>query len=289
MLRFITPMLAALFFVHPAARAQPDAELSLLSFNIRYGAAPDGANAWANRADFVAGVIREAGADVVGLQEALRGQLDHLAAALPRYAEVGVGRDDGRTRGEHATILYDRARFAVDESGTFWLSETPETPGSMHWGNRITRICTWARLVEKATGRAVYVYNTHLDHESQQSRERSVRLIAERIGARTHTDPAVVMGDFNAGEENPAVLLLLGGTGVPPVPMFQDSFRALHPDEDEVGTFNAFRLGNTGGAKIDYVFVPAEADVLEAAIIRTEREGRYPSDHFPVFARIRLP
>lgn len=281
-------VLVALFFVHPTLRAQPVLELSLLTFNIRYATAAAGPNAWEHRADFVAEVIREADADVVGLQEALRGQLDDLAAALPRYAEVGVGRDDGRTRGEHATILYDRARFAVAESGTFWLSETPETPGSMHWGNRITRVCTWARLVEKATGRAVYVYNTHLDHESQPSRERSVRLVAERIGARTHADPVVVMGDLNAGEDNPAALFLLGGTGVPPAPMFKDAFRTLHPDETEVGTFNAFRLGNTGGAKIDYVFVPADAEVVEADIIRAQREGRYASDHFPVFARIRL-
>jgi len=271
-----------LFFVHPPVRAQPPTELSLLTFNIRYATAADGENAWAQRADFVADVIRGADADVVGLQEALRGQLDHLAAALPRYAEVGVGRDDGRTRGEHATILYDRARFAVGESGTFWLSETPETPGSMHWGNRITRVCTWARLVEKATGRGVYVYNLHLDHESQASRERSVRLLADRIGARTHADPVVVMGDLNAGEDNPAVLFLLDGD-------FKDSFRALHPDEDEVGTFNAFRPGNTRGAKIDYILVPGGATVLDAAIIRTERDGRAPSDHFPVSARVRLP
>ena len=280
--RSLATMLAALFFVYPIACAQPAIELSLLTFNIRYGTAPDGPNAWAHRADLVAAVIREADADVVGLQEALRGQLDDLAAALPRYAEVGVGRDDGRTRGEHATILYDRARFAVGESGTFWLSETPGTPGSKHWGNRITRACTWARLVEKATGRAVYVYNLHLDHESQPSRERSVRLVAERIGARTHADPVVVMGDFNAGEDNRAVLILLDDG-------FKDSFRALHPDETEVGTFNAFRLGNSGGEKIDHILVPAGATVLDAAIIRTEREGRYPSDHFPVSARIRLP
>jgi len=281
-LRRLATMVAACVVVHPMVRAQPEVELSLLTFNIRYGTAADGVNAWAHRADLVAEVIREADADVVGLQEALRGQLDDLAAGLPRYAEIGVGRDDGRTRGEHATILYDRARFAVGESGTFWLSETPGTPGSMHWGNRITRVCTWARLVEKASGRGVYVYNLHLDHESQASRERSVRLVAERIGARAHADPVVVMGDFNAGEDNPALLFLLDEG-------FKDSFRALHPDEDEVGTFNAFRLGNTGGAKIDYVLVPGGATVLDAAIIRTEREGRYPSDHFPVSASVRLP
>jgi len=282
-------LLAALFFVHSTLRAQPVLELSLLTFNIRYATAADGPNAWERRADFVAEVIREADADVVGLQEALRGQLDHLAAALPRYAEIGVGRDDGRTRGEHSTILYDSARFAVAESGTFWLSDTPEMPGSMHWGNRITRVCTWARLVEKATGRAVYVYNTHLDHESQPSRERSVRLIAERIAAHTHADPVVLMGDLNAGEDNPAVLFLTGGTDDRSAVVFRDSFRLLHPDTVEVGTFNAFRSDATRGPKIDYVLVPAEAEVIEAAIIRTRRDGRVPSDHFPVSARIRLP
>lgn len=256
--------------------------LKVVSYNIRYGAAPDGPDHWENRKGEVARLLREHEADVVGLQEALRGQLDDLASMVQGYGEIGVGRNDGKTKGEYAAILYRKDRFSVVESGTFWLSDTPETPGSRSWGNRITRICTWARLRDEPTGRTFYVFNTHLDHESQPSRERSVDLIARRIAERPHAaDPVVVTGDFNAGESNPVIAAMTAGGFV------RDSFRVLHPDASPAGTFTSFRLGNVETEKIDYVFVSEGIEVLEADIIRTSRDGRYPSDHFPVTARVR--
>jgi endonuclease/exonuclease/phosphatase family metal-dependent hydrolase len=268
-------------------------ELRVMTFNIRYGTADDGQNAWEQRRDMVFALLREARADVLGLQEALRFQIDEIRDALADYGEVGVARDDGDRAGEYAVILYRRERFDVDESGTFWFSDTPETPGSKHWGNYRPRICTWARLIERAGRRAFYIYNVHLDGLSQPARERSVQLLVERIERRAHPDPVVVTGDFNAGEENPAVQYLLRGPDaaqsrpVTGLADWIDTFRALYPTEREVGTFHAF-FGMTTGQKIDYILVQRGAEVLDARIIRDHRERRYPSDHFPVAATVRF-
>lgn len=271
-------------------------EVPVMSFNIRYGTASDGANSWPNRRKMVCDLLQNSGCDVVGLQEALGFQIDQIGKALPGYGRVGVGRDDGRTRGEYCPILYRQDRFMLDEAGTFWLSDTPDVPGSSHWGNACVRICTWVRLIEKKSGHACYVFNLHLDHVSQPSREKSVALLAKRIRGRRCPDPFVVTGDFNAGERNPAVMYLKGQTKLDhvaeelcrsPVPMV-DTFRVLHPQAAQVGTFNGFK-GDRSGEKIDYVFVPAGMKVLEAKILRDNVDGRYPSDHFPVVALLRMP
>jgi endonuclease/exonuclease/phosphatase family metal-dependent hydrolase len=256
-----------------------------MSFNIRYGTANDGPDAWPHRRAQLIGLLAREAPDVIGTQEALRFQLDEIRAALPHYGAVGVGRDDGREAGEYAAILFDTRRLELVAGGTFWLSDTPAVPGSATWGNRVTRICTWARLRERATGRGVAVYNVHLDHESQPARERGVALVLERIRARADGRPAgepvLLLGDFNAGEANPAVARVRAAG-------FRDAFRVRHPAEPLAGTFNAFR-GDSTGDKIDYVFVPADAAVLHAAILRDQEAGRFPSDHFPVTARLRLP
>lgn len=256
------------------------ADLTVTTFNIRYGTAPDGEDRWELRRGLLLDVLAAQDADVVGLQEALRFQLDEIAAAFPEYEMLGVGRDDGDTLGEYAAILYRRKRFDVSEHGTFWLSPTPEIPGSTGFGNRITRICTWARFVERGGGRAFYVFNVHFDHESQPARERAAELVARRISGRAHPDPVILLGDFNAGEENPAMRYLRER-----VPL-RDAFRALHPHAVEVGTFHAFR-GTRTGAMIDAILISSEWEVRDAWIDRTDHEGRYPSDHFPVTARLR--
>ena len=280
--------LAAASAQTPQTAARPPEPLTVMSFNIRYGTANDGDNHWKQRREFLLDVTREANADLIGLQEALDGQIRELLEALPQFAVVGVGRDDGRTRGEYAAILYRRDRFRVSDAGTFWFSDTPEVIASRSWGNSITRICTWARFVDR-DGRAFWHYNVHLDHQSQPSRERSAGLLAERIAARRATDePSIVTGDFNAGEANPAVTRLTAAQGAAPA-MYLDSFRVRHPDEKSAGTFNGFKFGTTTGDKIDYVLVPPGTEVLDAAIIRTSRDDRYPSDHFPVVAKVLLP
>ena len=279
-----------------AGRAEENGlDVRIMSFNIRYGTANDGENRWPNRRQMVFDVIRDHKSDVVGLQEALKFQIDEILEAVPGFGLIGVGREDGKTKGEYSAILYDRNRFKVDESGTFWLSDTPEVPGSITWGNACTRICTWARLIEKTSGKAFYAFNVHLDHISQPSREKSVVLLSQRIRSREHPDPFVVTGDFNVGESNSVVTYLKGtvrlsGGGkwehASPVPMV-DTFRMKFPEMGDVGTFNGFK-GRRTGEKIDYVFTPAEVKVYEAQILYVNIDGRYPSDHFPVIARLRL-
>jgi endonuclease/exonuclease/phosphatase family metal-dependent hydrolase len=259
-----------------------------MTFNIRYGLAEDGENHWNKRSGLVIDSIVNQSADVIGIQEALRFQLDELNSALPIYAEIGVSRSGGINE-EYSAIFYRSDRFILDdkEFGTFWLSDTPSVP-SMHWGNDYLRICTWARLIDKASGQAFYIYNTHLDHRSLLSREKSVRLITNVIQTRSYRDPFVLMGDFNAGENSASIEYILGenGTYSSPIPMV-DSYRVVHADEKLVGTFNGF-VGDADGEKIDYIFVETDVIIINADIIRTNTNGRYASDHFPVTAHIQF-
>lgn len=270
-----------------SSRNQPGpTPVTVMTFNIRYGTADDGANRWEQRRALVLDVIRQRDPDILATQEALRFQLDELRANLGGYEELGVGRDDGAAAGEYAAILYRADRFEVVAHGTFWFSETPELPGSIGWGARLPRICSWARLRDRDFGRSLYIYNVHFDHESQESRERSAALLIERIHGQAGGDPVIVAGDFNAGEDNLAMRILRGDDR-PAGPSLRDSYRVLYPDEAQVGTFNGFR-GDTSGPKIDGVFVSDGWRVEAAAIVRTSPLGRYPSDHFPVVATLSL-
>jgi len=270
--------------------ADGDASLTLMTFNIRYGTANDGPNHWKHRRGMVFDVLRKHDPDLVGMQEVIRFQLDEILEAVPGYAAFGAGRDDGKSAGELSPILYRKERFRLAEEGTFWLSETPEVPGSKSWDTACTRICTWGRFEDRAGGRTFYLYNTHLDHVSQQAREKGVSLILQHMRERKHADPVFFTGDFNAGEDNAAIREVLeagAGNSPSPKPMkLRDSFRVAHPDEKVVGTFN-YWTGRKDGAKIDYVFVPEAVEVRSAAILHDNIDGRYPSDHYPVVARIR--
>jgi endonuclease/exonuclease/phosphatase family metal-dependent hydrolase len=271
-----------------SSQAQPREPLTIMSFNIRYGTAKDGENAWAARRTMLFDVLREQRADLIGLQEALDEQIAEIAAAVPGYATVGVGRDDARNSGEFSAILFRQDRFRVAEAGTFWFSDTPSVPASKSWGNNITRICTWARFTDR-DGRGFWHFNVHLDHQSQPSRERSTGLLRQRVESRAFpTEPVIITGDFNVGEANPAIVTLTGGLKREGSPPFLDTFRVRYPEEVEVGTFSGFKFGATTGEKIDYVLVQPGTDVMHAEIVRTSRDNRYPSDHFPVVARVRL-
>ena len=294
--RTFLPSILAAIFVQITLAGESSAQkpapanlpsLRVMTFNIRNGRAKDGDNSWKHRKLFAADVIRGAKLDVIGLQEAFRFQLDDLRKELPEFEEIGEGRDGGQ-RGEYSAILYRSSRFTALDSGTFWLSDTPDKK-SRSWGNRYLRICTWVRLKEKKTEQSFYVFNTHFDHQSQNARLRSSQLIAKRINNRKHKNPFVVTGDFNADESNPVILYLKRKSkNLPESPIvLVDTFRQLHPNKKSVGTGGGFE-GRVDGKKIDYVFVQPEAKVVTASIIRTNRNGRYPSDHSPVLAEIHL-
>lgn len=265
--------------------AEAGEPVRVLSFNIRYGTANDGADRWENRRDKVVETIRDLDADVVGLQESLSFQIRELLEALPRYAAVGVHRDDGLLEGEGAAVFYDRTRYTLDSSGTFWLSGTPDVAGSNTWGAACNRTCTWVRLVDLGSGEAFYVYNTHFDHKGQRARRNSVGLILERIDQRATDDPFLVMGDLNADEQSDVIAgLLAGADGWDLV----DTYREHHPDA-KAGTYTAFKTNYDGGhRKIDYVLRGPGLRTLRADIDRRMIGGRYPSDHFPVWADVEI-
>ncbi len=299
-MKFLLLLLPAVFALLPARAEEPvdgGIPLDLASFNIRYLNGGDkGANHWRVRKELTLAAMRHFEADIIGVQEVLKPQLDFLMAGLPEYAMAGVGRDDGKTRGEFSGILYRKERFDLADTATFWLSDTPEVPGSRTWGNEVVRICTWARLVEKSSGRGFYVFNTHFDHAVQPARERSARLIAKRLVARAHsTEPFVLMGDFNVHEDNPVTRYLKGeavelaGEKVTsPLPL-ADTFRLLHPEDPNALTLHQWS-GRREGSKIDYLYIdPASGTGVKEAWIDDFHKGDlYPSDHFPVRARIVL-
>ncbi len=279
---------------HALAAEEEGMILRVLSFNIRYGTASDGVNRWENRHEFVADVIKSSNADLIGLQEALRFQIDQLVKDIPDYQFVGLGRDDGKDQGEFSAILYNVGRFEPIDTETFWFSDTPGVAGSMSWGNTLPRICTYARFRDRDSGEFVDIYNLHLDHRSAPSRERSTALLWERIRRRSSDrTPIVVTGDFNASEESAPILFLKGeqpgpNGQSPPQPGLIDSYRIIQPEETEVRTAHGFR-GGVDGPKIDYVLVhPHQSEVTDAEIIRVNRAGRYPSDHYPVSATLVL-
>ena len=256
--------------------------MRVLTFNIRYGTANDGAHRWPNRSAHVIATIRDHAPHLLGIQESLRFQLDELGRALPGYRELGVGRDDGKTAGEYAAILVDTTRFAIVTHGHFWFSETPDIP-SKTWGNNVIRICTWARLADRVTGDTIRVYNSHWDHESQPSRVESAKALLQRVAAdRSAQDRVLVMGDFNTDEENPAFRMLTSDNRV----TLRDTFRALHAEAKHVGTFNSFRGDSTTG-KIDAILVTPNWEVLDASIDRRRFGELWASDHFAVSATLR--
>jgi endonuclease/exonuclease/phosphatase family metal-dependent hydrolase len=277
--------------------ATPPADtIRVMTFNIRYGTAEDGLQAWNARRDLLLFRLSADSADVIGLQEALRFQIDEIRSAVPGYAEVGAGRDDGKSAGEHSQILFRSARFRFEAGGTFWLSDTPEVPGSITWGNACTRICTWARLFDTRDDRSVYVYNLHLDHVSQRSRELGVQLVMRRITGRATKDPVILMGDFNTGEKNPVIPYITGTDPLfghdstvqrNPSPLV-DTYASAHPGESEVATYHAFK-GGIVGERIDYIFASPGTEVLGSSIDRAEHAGIYPSDHYPVVSTLLFP
>jgi endonuclease/exonuclease/phosphatase family metal-dependent hydrolase len=276
--------LLSVFGCSPAEEPRAaELELTVMSFNIRWSGFDDGENSWSWRKDFAADVIRRSGADVVGIQEASPEQVEDLLAALPVYRAFDAG-----DRSDVVPILYRADRFRRDRSGGFWLVETSDLSGG-------TRKCTWVRLVERSTGLAVRHFNLHLDHRSLPSRERSAVVLARHLSTLEPRDPFVITGDFNTTEDSPPMRFLRGELTLPDeegepvrngVPLV-DTYRVLHPDEERVGTAHGFR-GGERGRKIDHVLVPAGTTVIRAGIRRDVRDGRYPSDHYPVTARVRF-
>lgn len=257
--------------------------ISIGTFNIRYANDGDGANAWRHRKEMVVDILRDG--DFWGLQEALPGQVEEIRAALPGYDIVVRSRERDPARGEACPILYRRDRWELDSSdcGTFWLSETPEVAGSKSWDSSLPRIATFGRFVERASGRGLYVFNVHLDHQGKTARLEAARLVAARIASRAHADPVVLLGDFNTGPQTPPIRVLLEDGQV----VLRDVWRVAHPDAAEVSTFNGW-AEVCRGDRIDYLFASPGLVVESCVVDGRKPGGRWPSDHVPVRAAFRF-
>ncbi len=267
-------------------------EVKAMTFNIRYENEKDrGVHAWRERVVGIVGEVRREGVDVLGIQEGQHGQVADLRVSLPDYDFSGFGRDDGKRSGEYAGLFFRKDRFEKDEtrSGMIWLSATPEIAGSKTWGNEIPRVANWVRLLDRVSGRAMWVINVHLDHRSQASRERGVRLMAERLVAMNpDSEPVIFMGDFNATEGNEVVKFLSGrNSSIASVRGFDgltETFGKLHPGVIK-GSVNFWRSDPKLQWKLDHILVSKDVEVIEAGILRHKEP--YLSDHFAVVARVR--
>lgn len=267
----------------PPAPAPP---LRVMTFNIRFDNPADGPDAWPNRRDRVAGLVRFHGADAVGVQEALLHQLRELDARLPGFARVGVGRADGKEAGEFSAILYRTDRLDLLASGTFWLSPTPEVPGSKGWDAAIERVATWARFRDRATGCTYVHLNTHFDHVGERAREESARLLRTRLPSLAHGDPVVLTGDLNVPPASGAYRVLTRDTIPGALPPLVDAFDATRaPHYGPTATWTAFRAIEPG-RRIDYVLVSPGAAVHAHGILSDRWDDRFPSDHLPVLAAV---
>ncbi|MEX0939608.1 MAG: endonuclease/exonuclease/phosphatase family protein [Pirellulales bacterium] len=285
--------LAILAGVWQSARAQ-EAErssaepLRVMTFNIRYNNPGDGENAWPHRKQHAASMIRFHKADVVGLQEALQDQLDDLAAELPQFAWCGVGRDDGKRAGEFSAIGYRTERLELLDSSTFWYSPTPDEP-SRAWGEGHFRIATWAHLRDKATGRALYVFNTHFGF-ADEHRRNAPRLLLERIAKVADDTPVVLTGDFNMtpGSDQYEVITQSsdqpGGLGLRDAMLISQT-----PHHGPTSTWSGFEKPGTPGRRIDFIFVSPGIEALRHGVLPDTFDGKFPSDHMPVLAEVAVP
>ncbi|MGJ8642261.1 MAG: endonuclease/exonuclease/phosphatase family protein [Luteolibacter sp.] len=268
-------------------------ELRLMTFNVRYENDNEtGRRAWGERILGIVKMLRVEAPDILGTQEGQHGQMADLWASLPEYDFHGYGRKDGEKRGEYAGIYFRKDRFEIDEekSGMLWLSDTPEKVGSKTWGNSFPRVATWVNLTDRSSGKELWVINMHLDHRNQPSREKGVRLMAERLTKmNSQGDPVVWLGDFNATENNAAVAFLRGApSSVSRVEGFaglKETFDVLNAKERKRGTLHFWMSDPNRQWKVDHILVSKEAEVLGSGIVKSGEP--YLSDHFPVTTRVR--
>ena len=289
-------ILAGCFLISGSISAYPSASgyseearyVRVMTFNIRYDEPRDKENAWPNRKELVASMIRFHHADLVGVQEALERQMRDLEKLLPEYAWVGVGRDDGKAGGEFSAIMYRKARFSRLESSTFWLSETPDVPGK-GWDADYPRVVTWIKIKDATTGKLFFHFNTHFDHRGVRAREESARLLLKRINTKAGQLPVVVTGDFNFNESSIGYQILTGKTQeneFPSQSTLRDArYLSQHGHHGPTSTFNEFKA-LISGMKIDFVLVRGAVKVLQHGTLSDTWDGRFPSDHLPLLAEI---
>jgi endonuclease/exonuclease/phosphatase family metal-dependent hydrolase len=265
------------------ATAHAEVTLNVMSYNLRYGNAMDGENAWPKRKDILVRSIKQYDPDILGTQECLDFQAEYLVEQLEGYRRVGIDRDVTGT-GESVSILYKHGPLLPVESGNFWLSETPDVPASKSWDTSLTRMATWVRFLHVPTGTFFYFFNTHFDHKGEEARAQSAGVIATRVEALPHALPVIVTGDFNAlgGESRPWETFRERG--------FLDA-RVTSPEKlGPESTWCGFEAPKPEANKrIDWILYKGPIKANQFETVTYQEEGRYPSDHFAIVSQLVVP
>ena len=271
-------LLCHLAFPFQKKRGKVKPDLTVVSFNIRYGTPGDGINIWKNRKSLIFNIFKKYKTGIIATQEALRRQIDELKVEIPKMGVVYRTRQEDDASGESMAIFYDKKLWEAVEDETFWFSDTPEVPGSRSWGNSLPRITTVAVFKSKTTGKKIRILNTHLDHRSQNSREKSVDLILSKIDNYDASIPTIIVGDFNVLPDDPILKSIRA--------KYEDTYTGL---PIEGCTFHKWD-GGRHCQRVDYIFFPKNSgiELLDSGIDRYSKGGRFPSDHFPVFAKFKL-
>ncbi len=259
-----------------------DNAIKVMSFNIRYNNPDDGEFAWANRKEKVVDMIQYYSPDILGLQEALNDQIIYLHENLHGYDWEGVGRDDGKTKGEYSAVFFNSNRFELIKDDTFWLSETPEIAGSFGWDAACTRVVTWLILKDLKTDQDLYVFNTHFDHLGKQARSNSAQLLLSKVNNIAGDHDIVITGDFNAGDSSEVYQILTSDN----TRSFLDTqYMSVSAHQGPNWTYQGFS-NNVTKRKLDYIFVRGNIRVNYHEFILNPAFGKYPSDHLPVLTQI---
>ena len=266
-----------------------DQTVRVMTFNIRMNTLSDSANAWPFRKDMAAGMIRFHKADLAGLQEALPEQVEDLEKRLPEYSWFGVGREDGINKGEFSCIFYRKERFQKLDGNTFWLSESPEKPG-MGWDAACPRIVTWMKLKDIVTGKIFYHFNTHFDHMGVEARRESAVLLLKKIDQIAAGSPLVLTGDFNCTRESVPYKLLTGeGENKPAEYLIDSKAISRYAHHGPTTTWSGFTSAYwPERLAIDHIFVSKGIEVIFHGTLSDTFDGRFPSDHMPVIAELKI-
>tara|TARA_B100001245_G_scaffold4554_1_gene3342 strand:- start:270 stop:1109 length:840 start_codon:yes stop_codon:yes gene_type:complete len=265
-----------LFTISSNIYSQPH---SIISYNIRYDNNWDIENSWKIRRNKISKILVQYSPSIIGIQEGLLNQVQYIDSSLIDYDYVGVGRDDGKNKGEFCAIYFDTTRYVLLKNSTFWLSETPDTI-SVGWDAALERICTYGLFKDRITKEEFWVFNTHFDHIGVVAREKSSELILKRINKINHQSlPVILMGDFNSIPNSSPVKEIKTE--------LSDALQiSLEKLQGPRGTFNGFNEDLPIEKRIDYIFTN-DLKVLSYTHINDRlNNNRHISDHLPVMIKI---
>lgn len=265
------------------AHTQP---INVMTFNIRLNVGSDSLNSWPHRENLVVSQIRFFDVDVLGIQEAKPDQMKDLARLLPEYSYIGVARDTGAW-GEYSAIFYRKSRLELLTSNTFWLSPTPHIPASKGWDAALTRIVTWGKFKDNKTGKMFFCFNTHFDHIGKVARAHSAEMILKAVDSLAKKLPVIVTGDFNTSVNEEPYQIITDKSN--PLHLQNTFSISKLPHYGPTGTFNNWGTREVNEFPIDFIFIKNGIRVLKHGTISESWNGRFSSDHFPVFARVVLP